>query len=147
VFDRPEVAALSTGLTDPVDVIPVACDFVADAMPRSARLLLAYYHAASTDPAIAQAFDALATRGRNDTLRLVTVIAELGGLRPDVPPRQLADEIHVLFLPTNYEQLTGNAGWSLDTYRGYLFTHAVRILLGPEHTDTPTAHAERHERR
>ena len=64
-----------------------------------------------------------------DWVRFVTMVADRGGLRTDRAPQELADELDVLHLPTNYERLTDNARWTLDTYTDYIFTNTCRILL------------------
>jgi AcrR family transcriptional regulator len=131
ILDRPEMIEIATQLSDPVEFIRFACGFLAEAAARSARLWLAFYHATAADPAIKDAFDALSLRVRADTLRLVHMVADRGGLREDRTPQQLADELEVLYLPTGYEKLTGNAQWTLDAYTNYLFDHSCWILLPP----------------
>jgi AcrR family transcriptional regulator len=129
IFDRPEIAASNAQITDPVELIRVTCRFLARANVRSYRLWLALYHAAAADAAIAEEFDAFNRRVRTDWVRFVTMVADRGGLRTDRTPQELADELDVLHLPTNYERLTENAGWTLDTYTDYTFTNTCRILL------------------
>jgi AcrR family transcriptional regulator len=132
IFDRPEIVELAAQLTDPVEFLRVACAFLADAAARSARLWLAFYHAAAADRAIKEAFDALSLRVRVDTLRLVLMVGERGGLRCDRPPQQLADELEVLYLPTGYEWLSDKAQWTAEAYGAYLFIRSCWILL-PSH--------------
>lgn len=131
ILDRPEMVEIAAQLSDPVDFLRFACGFLAEAAARSSRLWLAFYHAATSDPALKEAFDALSLRVRADTLRLVTMVADRGGLRSDRPPQQLADELEVLYLPTGYEKLTDNARWTLGAYSTYLFIHSCWILLPP----------------
>ena len=131
IHDRPEIAEIGGRLGDPVEFIRFACGFLAEAAARSARLWVVFSQAATADPAIKEAFDALSVRVHADTLRLVTLVANRGDLRSDRTHEQLADELEVLYLPTGYEKLTHSAGWTLDAYRNYLFIHSCWILFPP----------------
>jgi AcrR family transcriptional regulator len=132
ILDRPEMVEIAAQLNDPVDFVRFACGFLAEAAARSARLWLALYHASTSDPAIKEAFDGLSQRVRTDTLRLVTMVADRGGLRSDQPPQRLSDELDVLYLPTGYERLIDNAGWTIPAYSAYLFIHSCQILFPPD---------------
>jgi AcrR family transcriptional regulator len=132
ILDRPEMVEIAAQLNDPVDFVRFACGFLAEAAARSSRLWLALYHASTSDPAIKEAFDGLSQRVRADTLRLVTMVADRGGLRSDRTPQRIADELDVLYLPTGYERLTYNAGWTVHAYSAYLFIHSSRILFQPD---------------
>lgn len=135
IFDRPEIAKANAQIADPVELIRVTCRFLARANVRSYRLWLAFYHAASADPAIAEEFDAFSRRVRTDWVRFVTMVADRGGLGTDRMHQELADELDVLHLPTNFERLTDNAGWTVESYTDYSFTNTCRILL----PDPPTS--------
>ncbi|MGC1194397.1 MAG: TetR/AcrR family transcriptional regulator [Candidatus Dormiibacterota bacterium] len=129
ILDRPEMVEVAARLTDPVDFIRFACGFLAEAAERSSGLWLALYHASTSDPEIKEAFDGLSQRVRADTLRLVTMVADRGGLRSDRTPQRLADELDVLYLPSGYERLINNAGWTTHAYGDYLFNNSCRILF------------------
>ena len=131
IFDRPEVVERTKLPADPVDFVRGVCRFLARAAARSTRLWLVFYHAASMDPTIRASYDAFTGRMRVDTLRLVTMVADRGPIRMDRPPRRLADELEVLFLPFPYERLVEGAGWTVEEYADYLFDNACLILFPP----------------
>lgn len=132
IFDRPEIVERTSSQADAIDFVRGVCHFLARAAARSTRLWLAFYHAASMDPTIKASYDALTSRIRVDSLRLVTMVADRGAIRTDRSPQRIADELQVLFLPFPYEGLVEGAGWTLEEYAAYLFDNARRILFPPD---------------
>lgn len=129
IHHRPQIARAGAEIRNQIEFIRFACDFVADAAERSAKLWLVMYHASTTDTAIKDAFDELSTRVRADTVRLVELVADRGPVRTDRDHQLLSDELELLYFPTGYERLVEVAEWSLDEYREYLFVQTCRILL------------------
>jgi AcrR family transcriptional regulator len=131
ILDRPETVAANDQLVEPIAFIRATCTFLARAAARSARLWLVMYHAQSEDEVIAQAYRDFCGRVRVDTLRLVQMISERGGVLSERPVQHLADQLEVLYFPTTYEKLVLSAGWSVDAYAEYLFENTCWALLTP----------------
>jgi AcrR family transcriptional regulator len=129
ILDRPGSLEMAAQLPDAMDFVRASCTFLAGAAERSAGLWLVFYHAATIDPSIREAYDAFSERVRVDTLRLVNMIGERGPLRQDRTRQRMADELELLYRPTGYEQLCEKSGWTVEQYRDYLFRNTCWILF------------------
>ena len=66
---------------------------------------------------------------------MVARIVELDALRPGLDPERATDLVVALLGHDVYRSLVIEAGWSVPTFRAWLFTTVVHQLLGPVELD------------
>jgi TetR/AcrR family transcriptional regulator, regulator of autoinduction and epiphytic fitness len=106
---------------------------------RVASLWPAVGAAASTDPNVDDYWRGVTTRRRDGQRAMVSRIAELGELRPDLGVERATDLVVVLAGHDVYRGLVEQAGWSLPAYKAWLFTTLVQQLLSIQDVDRKIA--------
>ncbi len=103
---------------------------------RVAALWPAVTASAAADPDVAEYWLAVGAGRREGQRRMVARIVELDALGPGLDPDRATDLV-VMFLGHDvYRSLVVDGGWPLVAFRVWLFTTAVRQLLGPVELDS-----------
>ena len=88
--------------------------------------------AAEADPYVEEYTLDIATTRRGGMGRLVGRLAELGALRSGLGQQRATDLLFVLDSHETFLGLTRHAGWSVPSYKAWLFATLVQQLLGVE---------------
>ena len=102
---------------------------------RVAALWPAVHAAAAADPDVATYWNSVRVGRREGQRQMVIRIVELDALRPGLDPERATDLVVALHSHDLYRTLVIEAGWSLPTFRAWLFTTLVHQLLGPVELD------------
>jgi TetR/AcrR family transcriptional regulator, regulator of autoinduction and epiphytic fitness len=102
---------------------------------RVAVLWPAVAAAAVADASVDQYWRGVAAHRRGGQRAMVTRIAELGGLHPDLDVERATDLVVVLAGHDVYRGLVLEAGWTVSAYKAWLFTTLVQQLLGTRNVD------------
>ena len=93
-----------------------------------AAIYEAFGGAASTDPAVRDAWDEIRAERRAGAKRFVRLLRELGPLRDGLDERRAPDIVWVLNDPRLYRQLVLEQGWAVDAFRIFV-TETIRAQL------------------
>ena len=102
---------------------------------RVAALWPAVAAAAAADPDVTAYWQAVGAGRRDGQRQMVARIVGLDALRPGLDPERATDLVVTLLGHDVYRNLVVEAGWSLPTFRAWLFTTVVQQLLGPVELD------------
>jgi TetR/AcrR family transcriptional regulator of autoinduction and epiphytic fitness len=119
-------------------VLALAVEHATGIYERVAALWPALDAAAATDPDIASYWRGVAAQRRAGQHAIVARLAELGSLRPGLDVEHGTDLVVVLFGHEVYRGLVLDAGWTVLSYKAWLFTTLVQQLLG-QHPVEPAA--------
>ncbi len=86
--------------------------------------------AAAADPDVTAYWQAVGAGRRDGQRQMVARIVGLDALRPGLDPERATDLVVALMGHDLYRSLVIEAGWSLPTFRAWLFTTVVQQLLG-----------------
>jgi AcrR family transcriptional regulator len=103
---------------------------------RVAPLWPAVAAAANADPDVTAYWQAVGAGRRAGQRQLVGRIVGLDALRPELDADRATDLVVTLLGHDVYRNLVIEAGWSLATFRAWLFTTVVQQLLGPVELDS-----------
>lgn len=106
---------------------------------RVAVLWPAVAAAAATDPDVEAYWRDVGANRRSTQRGMVTRIAELGELRPDLDIERATDLVVALAGHDIYRELVQEAGWSAPTYKAWLFTTLTQQLLDAATVDASAA--------
>lgn len=120
--------------------IALAVEHASGIYERVAALWPAVNAAAAADPEVDQYWRSVAANRRNGQHAVVARIAELGGLRAGLDVPRATDLVVVLFGHDVYRGLVQDAGWTVPSYKAWLFTTLVQQLLGRRKPDTRATH-------
>jgi TetR/AcrR family transcriptional regulator, regulator of autoinduction and epiphytic fitness len=112
--------------------LALAVEHGTDIYERVAPLRPALAAAAAADPYVEEYASDIATTRRSGMGRLVGRLAELGSLRPGLDQQRATDLLFVLDSHETFLGLTRQAGWSVPSYKAWLFTTLAQQLLGVE---------------
>ena len=112
--------------------LALAVEHGTDIYERMAPLRPAFAAAAAADPYVEEYALGIATTRRTGMGRLVGRLAELGSLRPGLDQQRATDLLFVLDSHETFLGLTHQAGWSVPSYKAWLFTTLAQQLLGAE---------------
>jgi TetR/AcrR family transcriptional regulator of autoinduction and epiphytic fitness len=110
-------------------VLALGVEHGADIFQRASALWPAVAAAAATDPEVDSYWRGVAAGRREGQSRMVARLAELGALRHGLDPDHATDIVVVVFGQDVFHGLVGEAGWSVLTYKAWLFTTLVQQLL------------------
>jgi TetR/AcrR family transcriptional regulator of autoinduction and epiphytic fitness len=96
---------------------------------RAAPLWPAINAAAAADPTVAEYWAQVTASRRAGQHALVTRLAELGGLRPGLDVERGTDLVVVLVDHAAYTGLVEGAGWTVPTFKAWLFATLAQQLL------------------
>jgi TetR/AcrR family transcriptional regulator, regulator of autoinduction and epiphytic fitness len=113
-------------------IIALAVEHATGIYERVAELWPALDAAAAADPDIGEYWRGVAANRRAGQHAMVARIAELGGLRPGLDVERGTDLVGVLFGHDVYRGLVQDAGWTVPSYKAWLFTTLVQQLLGQQ---------------
>ncbi len=116
--------------------IALAVEHATGIYERVAVLWPAINAAAAADPDVDDYWRGVAANRRTGQHALVARIAELGGLRSELDVDRATDLVVVLFGHDVYRGLVQDAGWTVPSYKAWLFTTLVQQLLGRRKPDT-----------
>jgi TetR/AcrR family transcriptional regulator, regulator of autoinduction and epiphytic fitness len=102
---------------------------------RAAVLWPAIAAAALADAYVDRYWRGVAANRRGGQRAMVTRIAELGGLCPELDVERATDLAVVLAGHDVYRGLVQEAGWTVSAYKAWLFTTLVQQLLGTRKVD------------
>lgn len=106
---------------------------------RVAALWPAVAAASAADADVGTYWNSVSAARRDAQRRIVTRVVELGALRPGLDPERATDLVVVLLGHDVYRNLVIEAGWSVASFRAWLFVTLVEQLLGRVQLDTPAA--------
>ena len=130
----PGLAAEIMASDDTLTVLNLSIRLIRQLAERCGDIIAALRSAAGVEPQMAQVFAAGLARHRAGAELTVGRIADLGGLRPDVSPRQAAAILATLSSPATYASLASDYGWSFDqceTWLQDLLRHQLLALPAP----------------
>lgn len=116
-------------------IIALAVEHATGIYERVAALWPAVDAAAAADPDIGEYWRGVTANRRAGQHAMVARIAELGGLRPELDVERGTDVVVVLFGHDVYRGLVQDAGWTVPSYKAWLFTTLVQQLLGQQQAD------------
>ena len=119
----------------PQRVLALAVEHGTAIYERVAVLWPAVTAAAGADPDVTAYWQGVAAGRRDGQQQMVARIADLDALRPGLDPERGTDLVVMLLGHDVYRSLVIEAGWSLQTFRAWLFTTVVQQLLGPVDLD------------
>jgi TetR/AcrR family transcriptional regulator, regulator of autoinduction and epiphytic fitness len=128
--------ALST--PSPQRAIALTVEHGVDIYQRAALLWPAVNAAAIADPAVEKYWSAVTGGRRAGMRRLITRIAEIGGLREGHEVETATDVMFVLNAHGTFQGLVIEANWDLPTFKAWLYSTLVEQLLVPGHMDPST---------
>ncbi len=130
VLERPWAREmLST--TSAQRVLALAVEHGTAIYERVAALWPAVAAAANADPDVTAYWEAVGAGRRAGQRQMVARIVGLDALRPGLDAERATDLVVTLLGHDVYRNLVVEAGWSLTTFRAWLFTTVVHQLLGP----------------
>jgi AcrR family transcriptional regulator len=133
----PGLAAELMASHDAFTVLDLSIRLIRQLAERCGDIIAALHSAAGVEPQMAQVLAAGLARHRAGAEQTVGRIADLGRLRPDVPPQQAIAILATLSSPATYASLTGDYGWSFDQCETWLQDLLRDQLLAPPSTSTP----------
>lgn len=113
-------------------IIALAVEHATGIYERVAALWPALNAAAAADPDIDYYWRGVAANRRAGQQAMVARIAELGGLVPELDVERATDVVAVLFGHDVFRGLVLDAGWTVPSYKAWLFTTLVQQLLGQQ---------------
>ena len=116
-------------------VVALAVEHGTAIYERVATLWPAVTAAGAADPDVATYWSSVSVARRDGQRRMVTRIVEVESLRPGLDSERATDLVVALLGHDIYRTLVIEAGWSLPTFRAWLFTTVVQQLLGPVDLD------------
>jgi AcrR family transcriptional regulator len=119
----------------PQRVLALAVEHGTAIYDRVAELWPAVAAAAGADPAVAEYWGDVAANRRGGLGAMVQRISDLGGLRPGLDPARATDLAVLLIGHDPYRGLVVEAGWSVRSYRAWLYTTLVDQLLSTSVAD------------
>jgi AcrR family transcriptional regulator len=128
IADRPEVQRMMQD-EDPAALLAAWIAMNAAIGGRVAALHHVLVVAADADPDAAALLATLERQRADGAGAVVNRMAELGGLRPDLNPRQAAAIADLLIDPMPYRRLVEQHGWTPEAYTRYLQRAAAAALL------------------
>jgi TetR/AcrR family transcriptional regulator, regulator of autoinduction and epiphytic fitness len=139
VAQRPWMQELLSS-NDGQRVLSLAVAHGTDIYERAAPLWPAITSAVAVDQDVEQYWLQVAAGRRAGQARMVAHLAEIDHLRQDLDVARATDLVVVLFGHDVYRGLVTDAGWSVPSFKQWLFTTLVRQLLdvAPDHA----AHAD-----
>jgi TetR/AcrR family transcriptional regulator, regulator of autoinduction and epiphytic fitness len=117
-------------------IIALAVEHGTGIYERVAALWPALDAAAAVDPDVGDYWRGVTANRRAGQRAMVARIAELGGLRPGLDVERGTDVVVVLFGHEVYRGLVQDAGWTVPSYKAWLFATLVQQLLGRHQADT-----------
>lgn len=120
IESRPEFAELGTGSR--TERLEAATRFITAALLRAVPLMKPLQEAAASDTGAMERLE------RYETVRRATIAAGLELVLGQVPTDRLVDAMWVLASPEVFVKLTGERGWSVDSYRSWLVETADALL-------------------
>jgi TetR/AcrR family transcriptional regulator, regulator of autoinduction and epiphytic fitness len=111
--------------------IALSLEHGTDIFERAAPLWPALWAASALDPYVAEYWQRVATKRREDMGRLATRLADIGALREDIDRQIATDLMFVLISHDTFRGLVRQAEWSLPAYKAWLFTTLTRQLIRP----------------
>lgn len=97
---------------------------------RVAAIYEAFAGAASSDPALRDAWHEIRAERRDGAQNFVRLVCELGPLREGLGEQQAGDIVWILNDPRLYRQLVLEQGWGADAFQAWLTTTMSAQLLG-----------------
>ena len=122
--ERAEFASLGVGAR--AERLSAAAQIITRALVRAVPLMGALQEASASDGTARARLD------RYESDRRATVAAGLGLILGKPAPETLVDSMWALASPEVFTKLTGERGWAVDRYQGWLVQTAAAILRGAE---------------
>ncbi len=113
---------------DPVKQLELALQLTANFEPKIHGVALALTRLAPSDPDAAAALEDRMKRRRAGLTEILRRLDEAGKLSSEWTVRQAADALWEAGLPSSYEHLVGERGWSVKTFERWLL-HLGRSFL------------------
>ena len=130
VVERPWFAPVFAA-TDPADVLDAYAGVCVLINARSAALFEVAHRASGESPELADLWATLVGNRRFGAARIVERAQELGPIRDDLAPAQVADALSTLNDPALYHALVLEKGWSEDDFRRWLTGQMHAAVLPP----------------
>jgi TetR/AcrR family transcriptional regulator of autoinduction and epiphytic fitness len=134
VAQRPWMREAMTA-TSQQRIIALAVEHATGIYERVAALWPALDAAAAVDPDVGDYWRGVTANRRAGQRAMVARIAELGDLRPELDVERGTDIVVVLFGHEVYRGLVQDAGWTVPSYKAWLFATLVQQLLGRQQAD------------
>lgn len=103
--------------------------------PRVSPLMPAVRAAASVDPGVDRAWQALTGARRDGMRRVIDTFARRGELRPGLDPSLALDLLISVHRWETYQAFTEECGWPIERYKAWQFATLARQLLPVETVD------------
>ncbi len=130
VVERPWFAPVFAA-TDPAGVLDAYAGVCVLINARSAALFEVAHRASGESPELADLWATLVGNRRFGAARIVERAQELGPIRDDLAPAQVADALGTLNDPALYHALVLEKGWSEDDFRRWLTGQMHAAVLPP----------------
>jgi AcrR family transcriptional regulator len=128
--DRQAVqAALSE--PDPSRLLDAFAAIATELLGRSSAIQLVVASAAQVDPEASDLLTEIRRQRHTGQSRIVTALVERGALNPGLEASEAADLVYLLMSPDAYRILTGERGWTAETFQNWLAHILRRTLLAP----------------
>jgi TetR/AcrR family transcriptional regulator, regulator of autoinduction and epiphytic fitness len=138
VMERPWARTMLSA-TSAQRVLALAVEHGTAIYERVAVLWPALAAAAATDPEVAAYWSSVTVARRDGQRRIVARILELHALRSGLDPERATDLVVALLGHDMYRALVIEAGWSVPTFRAWLFPTLVQQMLGQVELDFQAA--------
>ena len=126
----PELGVQMSRASDPREVVATAARIRRLILELCGDIVISFRDAAVWDPEIARAYGEGRRRSREGIGRMVSRVAELGGLRHGLSQANAIDAVSALFAAELWEELTGPwSGWSADEYEEWLAARIADAVL------------------
>jgi hypothetical protein len=129
-MERPWFAPVFAA-TDPAGVLDAYAGVCVLINARSAALFEVAHRASGESPELADLWATLVGNRRFGAARIVERARELGPIRDDLAPAQVADALGTLNDPALYHALVLEEGWSEDDFRRWLTGQMHAAVLPP----------------
>jgi AcrR family transcriptional regulator len=115
---------------DPVKAVEIALSMAANYEAKIHAVTLALTRLAPTDPDAAAAIEDRMKLRRGGMMGLLKTLEELGKLTPDWTVKQINDALWEATMPSTYEHLVVERGWSVKAFERYLhhLAHSFMVL-------------------
>jgi AcrR family transcriptional regulator len=127
----PGLAAELVSSDDALTVLNLSIRLIRQLAERCGDIIAALRSAAGVEPEMAELYADGLARHRAGAELTVGRLADLGRLRPDVPPERATAILATLSSPATYASLTGDYGWSFDQCEAWLQDLLRHQLLAP----------------
>lgn len=127
----PGLAAELVSSDDALNVLGLSIRLIRQLAERCGDIIAALRSAAGVEPEMAELYADGLARHRAGAELTVRRLADLGRLRPDVPPERATAILATLSSPATYASLTGDYGWSFDQCEAWLQDLLRHQLLAP----------------